>query len=97
MTREYLKKATLTSTSDAADVRDTVQGMLDAIRAGGDTTAMEFAAKFDRYDGNVIVTPAEIEAACAAVPGRLKDDIRFAHDNVRRFAEAQKDTLQDME
>ena len=31
------------------------------------------------------------------MPGRLKDDIRFAHDNVRRFAEAQKDTLQDME
>ena len=97
MKREYLKKATLTSTSDAADVRDTVQGMLDAIRTGGDATAMDFAARFDRYDGNVIVTPAEIEAACAAVPGRLKDDIRFAHDNVRRFAEAQKDTLQDME
>ncbi len=97
MKREYLKKATLTSTSDAADVRDTVQGMLDAIRTGGDTTAVDFAARFDRYDGNVIVTPEEIEAAYAAVPGRLKDDIRFAHDNVRRFAEAQKDTLQDME
>ena len=97
MKREYLKKATLTSTSDAADVRDTVQGMLDAIRTGGDTTAMDFAARFDRYDGNVIVTPEEIEAAYAAVPGRLKDDIRFAHDNVRRFAEAQKDTLQEME
>ncbi len=97
MKRKYLKKASLTSTSDAADVRDTVQGMLDAIRTGGDTTAMDFAARFDRYDGNVIVTPDEIEAACAAVPGRLKDDIRFAHDNVRRFAEAQKDTLQDME
>ncbi len=97
MKREYLKKATLTSTSDAADVRDTVQGMLDAIRTGGDATAMDFAARFDRYDGNVIVTPDEIEAACAEVPGRLKDDIRFAHDNVRRFAEAQKDTLQDME
>ncbi len=97
MKREYLKKATLTSTSDAADVRDTVQGMLDAIRTGGDATAMDFAARFDRYDGNVIVTPEEIEAACAAVSGRLKDDIQFAHDNVRRFAEAQKDTLQDME
>lgn len=97
MKREYLKRATLTSTSDAADVRDTVQGMLDAIRAGGDTTAMDFAARFDRYEGNVIVTPEEVEAASAAVPGRLKDDIRFAHDNVRRFAEAQRDTLQDME
>ncbi len=97
MTRRYLKKAALIAKSDAAGVRDTVQGMLDAIRAGGDAAAMEHAARLDRCDGNVIVTPDEIEAACAAVPGRLKDDIRFAHDSVRRFAEAQRGTLRDME
>ena len=40
-----------------------------------------------------MLTPEEIEAACAMVPEKLKADIRFAHDNVRRFAEAQKATL----
>ena len=53
MARNYLKKADLTSQSDASDVRDTVQGILDDIEARGDAGAMEYAAKFDKYDGNI--------------------------------------------
>lgn len=97
MSVTYLKKAELTSTSDATDVRDTVQTILDAIEAGGDDAAREYAAKFDKYDGNILLTEAEIEAAAAQVPDRLKEDIRFAHDNVRRFAEIQKSTMTDVE
>ncbi|MFT6061259.1 MAG: sulfopropanediol 3-dehydrogenase, partial [Paracoccaceae bacterium] len=37
------------------------------------------------------------DAAAAKVPTKLKDDIRFAWDNVRRFAEVQKSTIQDVE
>ncbi|MEL6126265.1 MAG: histidinol dehydrogenase, partial [Pseudomonadota bacterium] len=95
MTREYLKKATLTSTSDASEVHETVKTILAEIEAGGDTKAMEYAAKFDRYDGNVILTEAEIAAASALVPDQLKADIQFAHNNVKRFAEAQKTTVSD--
>lgn len=94
---EYLKKATLTSKSDASDVHDIVQGILNDIESGGDAVALEYAAKFDKYEGSVILSPAEVEAACALVPEKLKRDIQFAHDNVRRFAEAQKATLQDIE
>ena len=47
MAREYLKKATLTSQSDASDVHETVQTILDDIEAGGDAAALEYAAKFD--------------------------------------------------
>ncbi|MEL7428742.1 MAG: histidinol dehydrogenase [Pseudomonadota bacterium] len=97
MSVTYLKKAELTSTSDATDVRDTVQTILDAIETGGDDAAREYAAKFDKYDGNIILTEEEIEAAAAQVPERLKEDIRFAHDNVRRFAETQKSTMTDVE
>jgi len=97
MPREYLKKATLTSSSDARDVRATVQGILNDIKAGGDEKALEYAARFDKYDGNVVVTREEIDAASRMVPEKLKSDIRFAHDNVRRFAEAQKETLRDIE
>ncbi len=97
MTREYLKKAQLTSKSDASDVHETVQAILADIEAGGDAKAKEYAAKFDKYDGNIILTAEEIEAAAAQVPEKLKADIRFAHDNVRRFAEAQKSTLSDVE
>lgn len=97
MTREYLKKATLTSTSDATDVSATVQSILNDIETRGDAGALEYAAKFDNYTGNVILSEDEINAAIALVPERLKRDIDFAHDNVRRFAEAQKETLKDIE
>ena len=97
MAPTYLKTATRTSATDASDVRATVQGILDEIEAGGDDAALTYAAKFDRYEGNTMLTEADIAAAAAAVPERLKDDIRFAYDNVRRFAEAQKGTIQDFQ
>ena len=97
MAREYLKKATLTAQSDASDVGETVRTILNDIEAGGDAKALEYAAKFDRYDGNVILTREEIDAAAAQVPDQLKKDIQFAHANVKRFAEAQKETLRDIE
>ena len=97
MARIYLKKATLTSRSDATDVHATVKQILNDIEAGGEAKALEYTAKFDKYEGNVLLTPDEIEAAAALVPQKLKDDIRFAHDNVRRFAEAQKNTVANVE
>jgi sulfopropanediol 3-dehydrogenase len=97
MSREYLKKATLTSKSDASETKKIVRAILDDIEAGGDATALEYAAKFDKYDGNVILTPEEIKAACALVPEKLKRDIQFSHDNVRRFAEQQKSTVANIE
>ena len=97
MTVAYLKKANRTATDDAGDVRDTVQAILDEIEAGGDEAARRYAAKFDKYEGNIVLTRDEIEAASAQVPQKLKDDIQFAHDNIRRFAEAQKATITDME
>ena len=97
MSRTYLKKAARTAQTDAADVRGTVQTILDEIERGGDAAALKYAAQFDRYEGNILLTRDEIEAAAARVPQRLKDDIAFAHDNVRRFAEAQKSTLRDVQ
>ena len=97
MTREYLKKATLTAKSDASEVHDTVKTILADIEAGGDDKATEYAKKFDKYEGNVLLTPEDIEAACALVPEKLKRDIEFAHSNVKRFAEAQKATVSDVE
>lgn len=97
MTREYLKKATLTSTSDASDVTEIVQSILNDIETRGDEGALEYAAKFDNYSGSIILSDDEIAAAIAQVPEKLRRDIDFAHDNVRRFAEAQKATLKDIQ
>jgi sulfopropanediol 3-dehydrogenase len=97
MTREYLKKATLTPTSDASKTHEIVKNILADIEVGGDAKALEYAKKFDQYEGNVVLTAEEIDAACAMVSEKLKADIRFAHDNVKRFAEAQKSTVSDVE
>ncbi|MCY3828032.1 MAG: histidinol dehydrogenase, partial [Rhodospirillaceae bacterium] len=87
MSVEYLKKASRRSTDDASDIRAAVQDILNRIEAGGDEAAKQYAARFDRYDGNIVLARDEIEAAAEQVPQKLKDDIRFAWDNVRRFAE----------
>ena len=97
MARNYLKTATKTAMTDSGDVRDTVQKILSDIEAGGDKAALEYATKFDKYEGSVILSADEIAAASALVPEKLKADIQFAHDNVRRFAELQKSTMTDVE
>ena len=97
MAIEHLKTATMTSATGAEDVRDTVQKILDDIESGGDDAAKRYAAKFDKYEGDIIVSRGELDEASAKISQKLKDDIRFAHDNVRRFAEAQKGTIVDME
>ena len=97
MAREYLKKAAKTAMTDAGDVRETVQNILNDIEAGGDAAALKYAEKFDNYQGNVILGEEEIAAASVLVSQKLKDDIAFAHDNVRRFAEVQKSTMSDVE
>ena len=97
MTRYYLKKATYTPKSDASEVYETVKNILEDIEIGGDAKAKEYAAQFDHYHGNIILTDDEIQAASELVPEKLKNDIEFAHDNVKRFAERQKETLKNTE
>ena len=97
MARNYLKTATKTAMTDSGDVRDTVQTILADIEAGGDQAALDYATKFDKYEGSVILSADEIAAASAKVPEKLKADIQFAHDNVRRFAQLQKSTMTDVE
>ena len=86
MSRVYLKKAQLTPKSNDSEVHETVKNILADIESGGDAKAKEYASKFDQYQGNIILTDDEIQAASDLVPEQLKNDIKFAHDNVKRFA-----------
>jgi sulfopropanediol 3-dehydrogenase len=97
MTIEYLKKADKTAASGEDDTRKIVSDMLSAIEAGGEDKVREYAEKLDRYTGNIVVTPEEIAAATAKVPQQVRDDIQFAYDRVRGFAEKQRAALIDFE
>ena len=97
MTIKYLKKAPLHSRSNDTKTQKIVQDILSEIEEGGDEKALEYAAKFDNYDGEIILSKNAIDAATALVPEKMKQDIRFAHANVERFAKAQKSTVANFE
>ena len=97
MTIKYLKKASLHSRSDDTKTKQIVSDILNDIEAGGDEKALEYAAKFDKYDDEIILSKEAIEAATAIVPEKMKQDIQFAHSNVERFAKAQKSTVANFE
>ncbi len=92
-----LKAAAKTPETGSDETRETVERMLREIEAGGEETALAYARKLDGWEGSPVVERAQIEAAAEEVPERLKDDIRFALDRVRRFAEAQKGSISEFE
>ena len=96
MSVTYLKKALKTSTSDASDISNIVKDILNEIEENGEEAALKYAAKFDKYNGNIALTESEVDAACASVPEILKRDIEFAHANVQKFAQVQKSTMKDI-
>jgi sulfopropanediol 3-dehydrogenase len=85
-------------TADQRQVRDTVTGIIDAVEAHGDAAIREFSARFDGWSPPAFrLSEAEIEAALAELTPRQVADIAFAQEQVRRFAEAQRAALRDIE
>ncbi len=83
---------------DDAKVRAIVEGILADIGKRGDAAVRELSQKFDGYTPETFrLSEEEIEEALARVSKRDLDDIRFAHEQVRNFAEHQKAALQDIE
>lgn len=83
---------------DDAKVRATVEGILADVEARGDAAVRDLALKFDRYaPPSFRLTQSEIDAAMARVSPRDMEDIRFAQAQIRRFAEAQRASMVDIE
>jgi len=93
----YLKQVETRPAVEGKDIRGVVAQMLAKIEEGGEAAVRDYARDLDGWAGDIVVTAAERAAASARVPQELKDDIRFAHANIRRFAEAQKATMGDCE
>ena len=93
----YLKQVETRPAVEGKDIRGVVAQMLAKIEQGGEAAVRDYARDLDGWAGDIVVTAAERAAASARVSQELKDDIRFAHANIRRFAEAQKATMGDCE
>ncbi|HWT07558.1 MAG TPA: histidinol dehydrogenase [Roseomonas sp.] len=83
---------------DDAKVRATVEGILADIAARGDAAVREMSVRFDKWDrADFRLTDAEIRDCLSQLSARDLDDIRFAQEQVRNFAQHQKDALKDIE
>ncbi|HSP26212.1 MAG TPA: histidinol dehydrogenase, partial [Saliniramus sp.] len=79
-------------------VRQTVEAILEDIETRGDVAVREYSQKFDKWDPpSFRLSQAEIDAAIATVPAQAIEDIRVAREQVKRFAEVQRDSLRDVE
>lgn len=96
----HVKHATALDARDTEDaaVRRTVETVLADVAAGGDAAVRRYSEQFDQWSpASFRLTRAEIDACHQRVPAQAINDIRFAQTQIRRFAEAQRATLSDLE
>src|SRR4030088_2783166 len=83
---------------DDSKVRATVEGILADIEKRGDDAVRELSAKFDQWDRkDYRLTDAEIKDCVAQLSKRNLDDIKFAQEQVRNFAQHQRNAMKDIE
>ena len=100
MTVEYLKrgKSDTERSDDDAKVRAIVEATLSDIEARGDKAVRELSEKFDNYSPvSFRLSNSQVEALMQKVSAREMADIDFAQAQVRRFAEAQRASMTDIE
>jgi sulfopropanediol 3-dehydrogenase len=100
MSVRYLKRGRNAAEVAEADakVRATVEGILLDIETRGDSAVKELSAKFDQWEPSEFrLSQAAIEKAVKQLSPREIEDIRFAQTQIRRFAEIQRASMQDVE
>ena len=96
----YLKRGKPESerSHDDEKVRHTVEATLNDIAQRGDTAVRELSEKFDQYSpASFHLSESEVDALMAKVSSRDMEDIKFAQEQVRNFAQAQRDSMLDIE
>ena len=97
---EYLKnsKPEAEKAAEDAKVRAIVESTLAEIERGGDKAVRALSEKFDGYRPEKFrLTLGEIEALIDELSAEEIADIKFAQEQVRNFAQAQRDSMLDIE
>jgi histidinol dehydrogenase len=99
MRLRFLKSALQSATVDSNQkVTQIVQGVIQDIRQNGDKAVRTYSEKFDKWSPQSFrLTDAEVQTCIARVPSQTIKDIKAAQENVRKFAEAQRATIHDLE
>jgi sulfopropanediol 3-dehydrogenase len=93
----YLKPPNPVTMEATDEVRSRVADMLREIELGGQDAVRRYSRELDGWDAeSFVVSDEEFERVSEALDDRLREHIHFAQDQVRRFAQAQRDTLTDL-
>ena len=85
MAIKYLKKAIKTPSTDDHKTRKAVQEILIDLEKRREEGIKEISKKFDKYEGEVVVSKEKIEEASKKVDQKTKDDIQFAHERIKNL------------
>ena len=93
MTSLHIKKAQRPENETSGDVRERVTQLLSDLEVGREHEAVRLAEEFDGWKGSIEVSAEDIESAIDKLEPGVAADIEHAHDHIRRFAEAQMESL----
>lgn len=97
---QYLKTGISAIEQNEADekVKATVEQMLKDVSKNGDAAVRQYSEKFDKWSPeSFLLSEDQIQKIIKSLPEQVISDIEFAQAQIRNFAQAQKDALQDIE
>jgi histidinol dehydrogenase len=104
MAPKHLKSRSPSSGTNAAptssvDVPGIIKSVIEDIRRNGDSAVKSYSIKFDKWSPatGFRLSGQQIQDIIATVDTQIIEDIKTVQANVRKFAQAQRDSLRDFE
>ena len=97
---KYLKesKPELEKNEDDRKVRNSVEEILSTIKKDGDKAIRLYSEKFDNYSPAVFkLSDKEIKECLTKVPDKDLNDIKFAQEQIKKFAKIQLNSMKEVE
>ncbi|GAA1389628.1 histidinol dehydrogenase [Kitasatospora putterlickiae] len=95
-----IKAAAIRSSAPSGDdaVARTVRELIADVRARGDEAVRELSARFDHWEPESFrLSEAQLAEIMNSLDPQVIEDIKTVQANVRRFAEAQRDSMREIE
>ncbi|MEC7090265.1 MAG: histidinol dehydrogenase [Pseudomonadota bacterium] len=96
----YIKKRSETNnvSEDKLSIEETVRSILSDIRERGDAALRHYSGHFDNWSpANFRLSEDEIDAAISKLNQSEIEDIKFAQNQIRHFAQKQLETMNELE
>ena len=97
---KYIKesKPELEKNEDDRKVRNSVEEILSTIKKDGDKAIRLYSEKFDNYSPSVFkLSDEEIQECLTIVPDKDLNDIKFAQEQIKKFAKIQLNSMKEVE